>query len=67
VDNILQISILFHFSPFRLENTLFRVKELKRSGGETTKPLLGQSLPGTSGYDAEEKLRVILNFIKNDY
>jgi phosphoenolpyruvate carboxylase len=33
----------------KLENTLARVKEVKKQAGETTKPLLGLTLPGPTG------------------
>jgi phosphoenolpyruvate carboxylase len=40
----------------KLENTLTRVKEVKKRAGETTKPLLGQTLVGPSGYNSAHQL-----------
>eukprot|EP01117_Protostelium_nocturnum_P012732 TRINITY_DN4701_c0_g1_i2.p1 TRINITY_DN4701_c0_g1~~TRINITY_DN4701_c0_g1_i2.p1 ORF type:complete len:1027 (+),score=335.62 TRINITY_DN4701_c0_g1_i2:233-3313(+) len=40
----------------KLENTLTRVREVKKQSGETVKPLLGLSLPGPTGYNSVDDL-----------
>jgi phosphoenolpyruvate carboxylase len=41
----------------KLENTLQRVREVKKRAGETIHPLLGQTLVGPSGYNLSHELQ----------
>jgi phosphoenolpyruvate carboxylase len=41
----------------KLENTLRLVKSVQNSAGQTTRPLLGQTLPGPCGYNAASELK----------
>lgn len=47
----------------KLENTLNRVIEVKKQAGETTKPLLGQTLPGPSGYNTSAGIQLLYPFM----
>jgi len=49
----------------KLDNTLMRVKEVKKRAGETTKPLLGQTLIGPSGYNSPVQLLSDIDVIYN--
>eukprot|EP01127_Copromyxa_protea_P017640 TRINITY_DN5407_c0_g1_i1.p1 TRINITY_DN5407_c0_g1~~TRINITY_DN5407_c0_g1_i1.p1 ORF type:complete len:1205 (-),score=266.29 TRINITY_DN5407_c0_g1_i1:52-3405(-) len=47
----------------KLENTIYMVKEVKKKAGATVKPLLGQSLPGPTGYGHAKEFESDLIFI----
>lgn len=55
----------------KLDNTLNRVKEVKKYGGDTSKPLLGLTLPGPTGYNTSFELQKDMtvlyeSLLKND-